>query len=38
MGSCNKVNEDNPFWPEILRRQPAAWVWMGDNVYAVSVN
>lgn len=22
------------FWGEIARRAPAAWIWMGDNVYA----
>jgi hypothetical protein len=40
LGSCNKVRDFagkkmyNPFWGEITRREPAAWIWMGDNVYA----
>ena len=40
LGSCNKIATYSdepvaqPFWPEIARRAPAAWIWMGDNVYA----
>ena len=24
----------SPLWPAIVKRAPAAWIWMGDNVYA----
>jgi len=34
LGSCNKVDVPQKFWGEITRRAPAAWIWMGDNVYA----
>jgi alkaline phosphatase D len=34
LGSCNKVDLPQKFWGEITRRAPAAWIWMGDNVYA----
>lgn len=34
LGSCNKVDRPQPFWREIAARAPAAWIWMGDNVYA----
>ncbi|MBL0684263.1 alkaline phosphatase D family protein [Aquimarina mytili] len=35
-GSCNKVNEPQPFWEEILKNNPNVFIWGGDNIYADS--
>jgi alkaline phosphatase D len=32
-GSCNKHDEDQPLWDELLNQKPHAWVWLGDNIY-----
>lgn len=33
-GSCNKQNEEQPLWDDVLNLKPDAWVWLGDNIYA----
>lgn len=33
-GSCNNQNLQNHFWPIIADRQPSAFVWGGDAIYA----
>ncbi|WP_116127208.1 DUF1499 domain-containing protein [Lewinella sp. IMCC34183] len=33
-GSCNREDEDQTYWNTIARHHPAAWLWLGDNVYA----
>lgn len=33
-GSCNKQNVENVLWKEILKHNPKAWIWGGDNVYS----
>lgn len=33
-GSCNKHDQPQPLWKEILKHNPALWVWLGDNIYA----
>ncbi|MEL7269902.1 MAG: alkaline phosphatase D family protein [Bacteroidota bacterium] len=33
-GSCNKTNEENVFWDDILNENPNVWIWGGDNIYA----
>ncbi len=33
-GSCNKHDENNPFWDDILAEDPNVWIWGGDNIYA----
>ncbi|MEL6974734.1 MAG: alkaline phosphatase D family protein [Bacteroidota bacterium] len=33
-GSCNKTNQENVFWDDILQENPNVWVWGGDNIYA----
>lgn len=33
-GSCNKVEEPNPFWSQIYDLQPDLFIWGGDNIYA----
>lgn len=33
-GSCNKQNEINALWDDVLEVKPAVWVWAGDNIYA----
>ncbi|GAA4274545.1 alkaline phosphatase D family protein [Aquimarina gracilis] len=35
-GSCNKQNEPQPLWKEILKHDPNLFVWGGDNIYADS--
>jgi len=37
-GSCNKVNEPNPFWRQITAINPDLFVWGGDNIYADTAN
>ncbi len=33
-GSCNKHDEWNPYWDDILDQTPNVWIWGGDNIYA----
>ncbi|CAH1000940.1 hypothetical protein LEM8419_01961 [Neolewinella maritima] len=33
-GSCNRQNEPQDYWATIGSHAPAAWLWLGDNVYA----
>jgi len=33
-GSCNKQNEPNELWDDILKQNSNIWIWGGDNVYA----
>ena len=33
-GSCNKTDEPNVFWDDILACNPDIWLWGGDIVYA----
>mmetsp|Transcript_6593 Transcript_6593/g.15763 ORF Transcript_6593/g.15763 Transcript_6593/m.15763 type:complete len:402 (-) Transcript_6593:2907-4112(-) len=33
-GSCNSQHYDQPFWDVIRERNPTAFVWAGDAVYA----
>ena len=33
-GSCNRQDESQAFWETIAGNQPAAWLWLGDNIYA----
>ncbi len=33
-GSCNKTDEANVFWDDILAAKPDVFVWGGDNIYA----
>lgn len=37
-GSCNKHNETNPLWDDILAVKPNIWIWGGDIVYADTEN
>lgn len=38
-GSCNKHNEPNDLWDDILQTKPDVWVWGGgDIVYADTYN
>jgi alkaline phosphatase D len=34
LGSCNKQNNDQEIWAQVLKHQPQLWVWLGDNVYS----
>jgi PhoD-like phosphatase len=33
-GSCNDQSQYNALWPQIAARQPAAFIWGGDAIYA----
>lgn len=33
-GSCNDQRKAQPLWQEIIKTDPALWVWLGDNIYA----
>ena len=33
-GSCNKQNEENVLWEEVLKNNPDVWIWGGDNIYS----
>ncbi len=35
-GSCNKQNNPQPFWKEILKNNPDVFIWGGDNIYGDS--
>ena len=37
-GSCNKQNETNHLWDDILETRPDVWIWGGDNIYADTDN
>ncbi len=32
-GSCSHEYDTIQMWDEILRNQPIAWIWLGDNIY-----
>ena len=33
-GSCNRQTESQSFWETIAANEPAAWLWLGDNIYS----
>lgn len=33
-GSCNRQDKPQDYWSTIGAFQPAAWLWLGDNVYS----
>lgn len=33
VGSCNRQDEPQPMWAEILDAKPDLWIWLGDNIY-----
>lgn len=37
-GSCNKSNEPQDYWQQILKNQPDYWLWLGDIIYADTEN
>ncbi|SFW28145.1 alkaline phosphatase D family protein [Cellulophaga fucicola] len=37
-GSCNKHDEVNPLWDDVLATNPNLWIWGGDNIYADTDN
>lgn len=37
-GSCNKHDEVNPLWDDILITNPNLWIWGGDIIYADTDN
>lgn len=37
-GSCNKQDEPQPLWDDILAQRPDLWIWLGDNIYGDTDN
>jgi alkaline phosphatase D len=37
-GSCNKEDQPQPIWDDILNQNPDVWIWLGDNIYGDSKN
>ncbi|WP_417444291.1 alkaline phosphatase D family protein [Joostella sp.] len=37
-GSCNKQDEDNLLWDDVLKNKPSVWIWGGDNIYSDTDN
>ncbi len=37
-GSCNKHNEPNDLWDDILVSKPDVWIWGGDIIYSDTYN
>ena len=33
-GSCNRQTAPQTYWNTIASHRPAAWVWLGDNIYS----
>ncbi len=33
-GSCNKHDEENVYWDDIINANPDIFIWGGDNIYA----
>lgn len=33
-GSCNRQDEINHLWDDVVANKPAVWIWGGDNIYA----
>lgn len=38
MGSCNRQNNPQDYWPFIADQNPDLWIWLGDNIYADTEN
>jgi alkaline phosphatase D len=32
-GSCSHENDSLQMWDQIIKHQPEAWIWLGDNIY-----
>ncbi|MBL8991890.1 MAG: alkaline phosphatase family protein [Spirochaetia bacterium] len=37
-GSCNKESKDQSYWRVIAEKNPALWIWLGDNIYGDTTN
>lgn len=37
-GSCNKESKDQSYWRVIAAKNPALWIWLGDNIYGDTTN
>ena len=37
-GSCNREDEPQPLWKEILKNDPDVFLWGGDNIYSDTDN
>lgn len=37
-GSCNRQDEPNHLWDDVVANNPAVWVWGGDNIYSDTDN
>jgi len=32
-GSCNRHDQPQPLWDDIMAQKPDLWIWLGDNIY-----
>ncbi|MEL4307359.1 alkaline phosphatase D family protein [Joostella sp. CR20] len=37
-GSCNRQDEENRLWDDVVANNPAVWIWGGDNIYSDTDN
>ncbi|MBB4078799.1 uncharacterized protein (DUF1499 family) [Lewinella aquimaris] len=37
-GSCNRQDAPQGYWETIASHRPAAWLWLGDNIYSDTDN
>ena len=37
-GSCNRESKDQSYWRVIAEKNPALWIWLGDNIYGDTTN
>lgn len=33
-GSCNRQDDENHLWDDVLANNPSVWIWGGDNIYS----
>lgn len=33
-GSCNRQDQENLLWDDVVANNPAVWIWGGDNIYS----
>jgi alkaline phosphatase D len=32
-GSCNKQDQSQVLWDDVVKNEPDMWIWLGDNIY-----
>lgn len=33
-GSCNRQDQENHLWDDVVANKPSVWIWGGDNIYS----